>query len=205
MIVLVDNSNLRRLREWGDMNSSPVEYERPRKRVRISCADPSVHQYDLPAEPSVRFFCKDGEQRCRKTNRTWLTREELGYFRNCAKKLCRSQRLDGLLRDVYLRSCTTEPVTELPNVDSLAGNDAYVAQRGLERWSCSHHALIRSVKIVEVKTAVFLEQTSQFLAGKRNPATLAKVSRDASESSQQFARYLATVDAAIAKQVRDEK
>ena len=178
-----------------------IELERPRKRVRISCEEPEVHRYVVPNGTRI-IKCSEGEI---KSNRTWLTRQELGYFRSCAKKLCRVLRLDDVLRDAYSRANKVEPCTPSHLIaDHLAENDGYVAQRGLERWSSSQHALVRSVKVVEVKTAVFLEQTNQMLSGKRNPLRLAKVSEEASRSSRKFAEVLASADERVALQVRQE-
>ncbi len=185
------------------LDRRPTEFERPRKRVRINYGEPVIHRYEIPGETNQP--ADNEEQRTtRKTNRTWLTRQELKYFRSCAAKLCRQQRLDDVLQQAYFEATRMDVAPQSRAANILAENDVYVAQRGLERLSSSHHALVRSVKIVEVRTAVFLEQTSQFLTGKRNPSSLAKVSQDASESSQQFAQFLAVADAAVAMKVRNE-
>lgn len=195
--------SLERNRSRDAWDCRPVEFERPRKRVRISCSEPVVHRYDIPGETNLFVNIEEGKA-TRKTNRTWLTRQELKYFRSCATKLCRAQRLDDLLQHAYYEATTMEYDAKGITANALAKNDSYVAQRGLERLSSTHHALVRSVKIVEVRTAVFLEQTSQFLTGRRNPSLLAKVSQEASKSSQQFAQFLASADAAVAMEVRKE-
>lgn len=196
--ILVESTRARK-EEWNSF----VEFERPRKRVRISCAEPSVHRYDIRGENPSEVTSEE-DQTTRRANRTWLTRQELGYFRSCAKKLCRSNNLDDVLRNAYFLADKLDAKDSQSIADTLAEHEAYVAQRGLERWSSSQHALVRSVKIVEVKTAVLLEQTSQFLSGRRNPNRLAKVSMEASNSSQYFAQFLASTDASLARQVRDE-
>ena len=61
------------------------------------------------------------------------------------------------------------------------------------------------MRILEVKTAVFLEQTNQFLTGKSDIGKLAIASREASSSSQQIARVLAKIDAQMALAVRNEE
>lgn len=190
-----------RKEEWD----SSAEFERPQKRVRISCAEPSIHRYEIPGETSPSNVAANvANQEARKTNRTWLTRQELGYFRSCAKKLCRSQKLDDLLRNAYYFASELDNKATASIAEALAENDGYIAQRGLERWSSSQHALVRSVKIIEVKTAVLLEQATQFLSGKQNPNHLAQASIEASKSSQQFAQFLASTDATVARQVRAE-
>ena len=188
-----------RKEEWNSM----VEFESPRKRVRISSDGPLIHHFETPRE-TASVVSNDAGQVAPRRNRTWLTRQELGYFRSCAKKLCRTQNLDDVLRSAYRLACEFETKSSALHAETLADNEAYVAQRGLERWSSSQHALVRAVKILEVRSAVFLEQSSQCLSGKRNPGLLAKVSREASQASQKFAHLLASTDATIAMRVREE-
>jgi hypothetical protein len=90
------------------------------------------------------------------------------------------------------------------HIADLAENVDFVEQRGLERWSSSRHSILRSVKIVEVRTALFLEQASQLMSGRKDPDLLAKVTSEASKASQSLAQYLASADAIVAMQVREE-
>ena len=184
-------------------NCEAIQYERPRKRVRISCSMPVIHRYEIVGETQQPVE-ENNDKPKRKRSRTWLTREELRYFRSCATKMSREAKLDNVLHQAYFDATRRDLETQEAAAQALAENDDYVAQRGLERLSSSHHGLVRSVKIVEVRTAVFLEQTRQFLMGKRDPALLAKVSQQASKSSQQFARFLACADTAVAMPVRLE-
>jgi hypothetical protein len=200
LLLLFEDSLSLQKKLW---NYDALHYERPRKRVRISCSLPEIHRYEIEGEADQPVEANN-EKPQRKRNRTWLTREELRYFRSCATKMSREAKLDNVLHQAYFDATKRDFETQQMAAQALAENDVYVAQRGLERLSSSHHGLVRSVKIVEVRTAVFLEQTRQFLLGKKDPALLAMVSREASKSSQQFAQFLACADTAVAMPVRLE-
>lgn len=58
--------------------------------------------------------------------------------------------------------------------------------------------------ILQVKSEVLLEQTSQILSGRFDPSRLAQASLEASKSSQQFAQLLGLADASMAMQIRHE-
>ena len=197
--------------------------DRPKKRVRISCEEPTIHQYsndevaaeaeeeesdieDLrkifdspPLVDQLEIQCQRPGQRG-----AWLSRSDLANFRASAKKLCRSLNLDNVLQEAYQWACRPDPQgdSETARMIPLLESLDYSKQRGLERWSSTQHAFLRSIKIIEVKTAVLLEQSSQFLSGKKDPEKLAKVAQDASITSQRFAQILASADATIALQLQ---
>jgi hypothetical protein len=200
-------------------DSSLLEMERPKKRVRISFEEPIVHRYatgqdDDRVSSGANAECQSptnaqnevAKSKCspQKTSRLWLTRRDLAYVRSCAKKMCRSMNLDDVLQELYYGACS--PHREMdPTIDRtsvLLKSKDYSEQRGLERWSTSQHSFLRSIKIVEVKTAVLLEQSCQFLTGKANPARLAEVSQLASSASIRFAQILAFADATMAMQIQ---
>jgi hypothetical protein len=83
----------------------------------------------------------------------------------------------------YGVSCIAVPdnaITDLEKITALLDSSDYSSQRDLERWCSSQHAFLRSLKIVEVKTAVLLEQSIQFLTGRSDPNRLAEVAQQAS-------------------------
>jgi len=123
---------------------------------------------------------------------------------SCAKRLCRKQQLDDVLHNVSLHASVEDSIIDSSCVADLADNDDFVEQRGLEKWSSSRHSTLRSVKIVEVRTALFLEQASPMMSGRNDPDLIAKVTSDASRSSRSLAQYLASADAAVAMRVRQE-
>jgi hypothetical protein len=143
---------------------------------------------------------EESQPRKPKTN-PWLTREDLAGCRSSAKQMCRSINLDTLLQEAYNGACSTNQ--EQDRTNALLKSSDYSRQRGLERWSSSQHAVLRSIKIIEVKTAVLLEQSRQFLTGKADPTRIAELSQQASSISQRFAEILASVDATMATQVQE--
>jgi hypothetical protein len=212
----------RRIREDG--NDSPT-MERPKKRVRISVEDPKIFHYRTCDESSSEVKNKealpiinnvlstmnlpesnDCPDHKTKKRSSWLTRRDLQHFRASAKKLCRSINLDSALAKAYDVSCLAVPDndTDLDRIIALLENSDYSRQRGLERWCSSQHAFLRSLKIVEVKTAVLLEQSIQFLTGRSDPNKLAVVAQQASIASQKFAQILASADAREASQVQGD-
>jgi hypothetical protein len=149
----------------------------------------------------------DCPHRKTKKRSSWLTRRDLAHFRASAKKLCRSINLDSVLAKAYGVSCIAVPdntITDLEKITALLDSSDYSSQRGLERWCSSQHAFLRSLKIVEVKTAVLLEQSIQFLTGRSDPNRLAEAAQQASIASQKFAQILASADAREASQVQGD-
>jgi hypothetical protein len=209
----------RRLRD--DVNDSPT-LERPKKQVRISVEDPKIFHYDtcdgssdgknkeaLPAINDLSTINLPERYDCphkTKKRSSWLTRRDLAHFRASAKKLCRSINLDNVLAKAYDVSCIAVPDndTDLERIIALLENSDYSKQRGLERWCSSQHAFLRSLKIVEVKTAVLLEQSIQFLTRRSDANRLAEVAQQASIASQKFAQILASADAREALQVQGD-
>lgn len=203
---VIDNQHLLvKCTRVRDVCDDAMEISRPRKRVRISMQEPTVHRYEVPTStnPAPTGDC---EKPKRQTNRTWLTPQELGYFRSCAKKLCRSVYLDDVLQEAYhgavIQNLGDISIAEVTS--ALASNEDYIAQRGLERWSSTQHSILRSMTILQVKSEVLLEQTSQILSGRFDPSRLAQASLEASKSSQQFAQLLGLADASMAMQIRHE-
>jgi hypothetical protein len=201
-----------RLREDG--NDSPT-MERPKKRVRISVEDPKIFRCgdcDESSEVKNKELINDLSMNLpesndcphhkEKTRSSWLTRRDLAHFRASAKKLCRSINMDSVLAKAYDVSCIAVPDndTDLERMIALLEDSDYSRQRGLERWCSSQHAFLRSLKIVEVKTIVLLEQSLQFLTGRSDPNRLAEVAQQASIASQKFAQILASADAREALQ-----
>lgn len=194
-----------------DRNDSLVEMERPRKRVRISFEKPSVFLYDgdkYPVDKTITesisgdFGDENEQPKSRRTKvNPWLSRHDLAYFRASAKRLCLSINLDGVIQEAY-DSALYENDPKHYSTSSLIESNDYSRQRGLEKWSSSQHSILRSIKIIEVKTAVLLEQSIQFLSGRSDPVRLAELSQKASSTSQRFAQVLASADAAMAMQAQ---
>ena len=203
-----------------------MEQERPSKRVRFSAyaetheirastsssndenvapkatTSQSQDNASSPEPQTKENDSSSGETQARKNYRSWLTKRELAYFRSCAKKMCKSIDLDNALYEAYDNEGDMWD-TDYTRTLALLENDDYSKQRGLERWTSSQHAFARSTKIIEVKTAVLLEQSSQMLSGRTDADRLAEVARTASEKSQRFAHVLALADATMAIQVQE--
>lgn len=209
--------------------SSLVEVSHPRKRVRMSLNGPQWHRYvtEPPQESGSAFrqqksntgistneFQSEWEQPHHENHHeqdqkrriqdnqewnSWLSRRELSYFRSSAKELSKSVNLDFVLQDIFDESFTEADLCIRTN--KLLQSDDFLVQRGLERWSSNHHSFIRNVKILQVKSVVFLEQATQVLSGRPDPERLSKVTVEASKSSQRFAQVLATVDEEMAMEV----
>jgi hypothetical protein len=193
-----NESTAMRRQQW---NGTSIEFKRPTKRVRISCEDPAVaYPGEIPGKSNTSSCQESQPQR----HRTWLNREELCYIRSCARKLCRQKQLDDILQNVNFQAGSSDSSEKCSYMADLADNDDFVEQRGLERWCSLQHSILRSVKIVEVRTAVFLEQASQMMSGRKDPDLIAKVTREASKSSRSLAQYMASADAMVAMQVRKE-
>ena len=204
-----------------------MEQERPSKRVRFSAyaetheihttasnndenvaPTPTISQsQNIISSPQSESETNgnaspSADNQDRKSYRSWLTKRELAYFRSCAKKMCKSIDLDNALYEAYDNEGDMWD-TDYTRTLALLENDDYSKQRGLERWTSSQHAFARSTKIIEVKTAVLLEQSSQMLSGRSDADRLAEVARTASEKSQRFAHVLALADATMAVQVQE--
>jgi hypothetical protein len=200
-----------------DSDSSLLEVNRPRKRVKISFDQPKLHrckgltlandppfsQQTRSRETSAEFRRERAqphpEQQQWQQQNSWLTPCELSYFRSNAKKVSKSVNLDSVLQDIFDETSSENELSVRTN--KLLQNDDFLIQRGLERWSSTHHSFLRKVKVLEVKAAVFLEQATQVLSGRSDPETLSKVSVEASRASQSFAQFLAGVDAEMAMEV----
>lgn len=77
--------------------------------------------------------------------------------------------------------------------------------RGLERWSSKMHGYLRGKHVSEVKHAVLLEQSRQFLIDNRDEEEIARVAQRASKQSRAFARLLGAADAVVAHGVCSTK
>jgi len=201
--------------------------QRKRKRVRISCDLPSLHresiihqeEYKSQRRSSLRardstcwfenIFEETFPHQATKSDPQedegqWLSRQELDTFKKKAKRLCRSIDLGfSCLHKAYAITCEGDPEWTFRNnektVEELVRDADFSEQRGLERWSSSLHSTFRSSKIVEVRTAVFLEQSKQVLSTQHNPKKIAIASENASSSSLRFAQLLGSVDQAVAQ------
>jgi hypothetical protein len=189
-------------------DDSSLNMQRPKKRVRISFEKSKIYRYrrdDVDGDFEQPEFLTDASQQAaqerqqKQRRRTWLTKRDLTFFRASAKKLCLSINLDSVLEKAYHGDSMT---ADWDRSKALIESNDYVMQRGLERWSSSHHAFLRSSKVVEHKTAVILEQSIQFLSGKTDANKLAQVAREASVQSQRFAQILALADFREAMQVQ---
>jgi len=214
------------VREDSETTLVDVVATRPRKRVRIS-EDAPVRCFYHPEpfsefsngddsslldrakgnssscqnEPFNRDEDKDSQKRITPSRvNPWLTRRELAYIRSRAKKLSKSLNLNSVLQDVFTIESSDDEDTIHPTKRLLSSTE-FLEQRGLERWSSSHHSFLRSLKVIEVKSAVLLEQSTQVLSGRVDPDRLGFVSREASQASQRFAQVLGKVDAETAREV----
>jgi hypothetical protein len=190
-----------------DSERSLVELNRPRKRVKISVGQSRFHPCNLPTQGDDQLLSEQPifyqhqqrqYQNALPTN-AWLTSKELSYFRSIAKSVSKSVNLEYVLQDVFDETSSEDE--SVLRTNKLLQSDDFLIQRGLERWSCSHHAFLRKVKVLEVKAAVFLEQANQVLSGRSDPEMLSKVSVEASRASQRLAQVLAKVDAEMAMEV----
>ena len=150
----------------------------------------------------------------------WYTKEELVRSRKVARKVSLAVNTDPVLMETYDKAFELT-VIQLAEVEATARpepsqsqhkasavkllkhSSAFWKQRGLERLS-KNHAVSRSIQVCSVKSAVLLEQTSQYLDGVQDPERLAHASRMASRPSQHFAQMLAMADQAMADRIHAE-
>jgi hypothetical protein len=183
----------------------------PRKRVKISMGEPVVHEcyYEVDANEASSSTATANKQQDHNVVDTnlWLTRMDLAVSRARARRLSKSMDLDPILMP-YVLGINGDLVNNNDNndCDSRSANKLlrsryFFAQRGLERYSGSKHGLVRKMIIQQVKSAVLLEQSTQILEGRVDEDKISEISRQASLSSQKFARILAQADAEIAVKV----
>jgi len=127
----------------------------------------------------------------------WYSKEDLARSRQLARKLSRTVNPDPVLMETYYTQHKADAVKLLKH-----SNDFW-KQRGLERLS-SQHSVCRNIQVCSVKSAVLLEQSSQFLDGVQDPDRLASASRMASGPSAHFAQTLAIADQAMADRIHAE-
>lgn len=139
----------------------------------------------------------------------WYSKDDLVRSRFVARKLSRAVNPDAVLMETYHKACDSHPEPSPQSqqtasaVKLLKHSNDFWKQRGLERLS-KNHAVTRSIQVCSVKSAVFLEQSSQYLDGIQDPERLAQASRMASRPSQHFAIFLATADQAMADRIHAE-
>ena len=214
-VTITMNSKVRRRSE------TDVIKPLPRKRVRIQTKPLQV----VEAAPHALLLSPLEKGSC------WYTKEDLVDVRKSARRLSRQvNTVDSVLMDTFGKACeltfiTAAVMEEEPHhptrqnnnnnnhhhhqqgkamvVQRLQVSAAFWKQRGLERLS-QGHAISRSIQVCSVKSAVLLEQTSQYLEGVQDPERLAHASRMASRPSQQFAEMLAMADHAMANKIHSE-
>jgi hypothetical protein len=116
---------------------------------------------------------------------------------------------DSILVETYDKACKLSDLDHDSDKTSeeimmlLEGSGAFWKQRGLERLS-QRHSISRSIQVCQVKSAVLLEQTRQYLDGVKDPERLAAASLMTSKPSQHFAQMLALADQAMAGRIHSE-
>jgi hypothetical protein len=185
-----------------------VEQEPPKKkrRVEFNSSFPSLHH----RENQEDFYITPEERKA-----LWYSRGDLCEMKRSAKRFCASIDVEDELFRAYSvvpnNATTTKADQELENAAkafALYQSTAFQVQRGLERWSSQLYLLSRCVTIVQVRTEVLLEQTSQSIDSSScssnliDPARLAAVYQSASAPSARYARVLGLADAAAA--LRDD-
>lgn len=151
----------------------------------------------------------------------WYSKEDLVRSRYVARKLSRAVDTDQVLIETFDKACELTVVqsfdlsvqsqtqqqqhddNKTSAVKLLKHSSAFWKQRGLERLS-KNHAVSRSIQVCSVKSAVLLEQTSQYLDGVNDAERLAHASRMISRPSQNFAQMLAMADEAMAERIHAE-
>jgi hypothetical protein len=150
----------------------------------------------------------------------WYSKEDLVASRLVARKLSKQVNSDPVLMQTYFKACEPQSEDSAPSclqspsqrndtttaaaVRILKHSSAFWKQRGLERLS-KGHSLSRNIQVCSVKSAVLLEQSSQFLEGIQDPERLAQASLMASRPSLKFAHFLAMADQAMAERIHQEK
>ena len=179
------------LHRHGDSDVQPPA--KKRKRVRIQEEPYEIVEPDpLPVDKCC-----------------WYSKDDLARSRLVARKLSRAVNSDPVLMETYNMACDSqaEPSPQCQHAASavklLKFSNDFWKQRGLERLS-KNHAVSRSIQVCSVKTAVLVEQSTQYLEGVQDPERLARVSRIASRPSQNFAIFLATADEALADRIHAE-
>jgi hypothetical protein len=216
---ILDPSSFRRVASAGDVRSLTMSLPPIRRRKSESDAHPARkrRRVRIQVEP---LQVVEGEELPDNKTTCWYSKEDLVVSRRIARKLSRQVNSDPVLMETYYIAC--EPVSDdsVPScwqsppqrndtttaaaVKILKHSSAFWKQRGLERLS-KGHSLSRSIQVCSVKSAVLLEQSSQYLEGIQDPERLAHASLMASRPSQQFAHFLAMADQAMAERIHQEK
>lgn len=187
-----DLSSRKRVRSVAPRRHSETDAQplKKRKRVRIQLEPQQMMQ------PLAPKSC-------------WYSKEDLVVSRKCARKLSRQVNSDSVLVETYDKACKLSNLNNDNDKLSeeimmmLEGSGEFWKQRGLERLS-QRHAISRSIQVCQVKSAVLLEQTGQYLDGIQDPERLAAASLMASRPSQYFAQMIALADQAMAKRIHSE-
>lgn len=184
-LLMKKRARCSQLRRHSESDAQPMK---KRKRVRILLEPQQMLQ---PLAPKA----------------CWYSKEDLVTSKKIARKLSRNANSDSVLQETYDKACKLssheDEKTSEEIMAMLEGSGAFWKQRGLERLS-QRHAISRSMQVCQVKSAVLLEQTSQYLDGIMDPERLASASIVASRPSQHFAQMLALADQAMAKRIYSE-
>jgi hypothetical protein len=178
----------------------------PKKRVRFQ-AFPTVHTALVHLDVDV-----DDD------DNTWLTRRELSDIKRAAKESCVAIDIEHELHTTYTEACSfcTQACEDVRTTTGgccthpalsyklLAESKDFSRQRGLERWSSLAHYHARMVQLLVCKTDFFIEQSAQFLQGKRDEDKLADICRNSSKAASQFALVLGQADVVAAADTQDE-
>ena len=179
--------------------------KRPLPEMTRRISEPCVQQ-PLKKRRRVRFQAEllqvvvEGQPLPPKQN-CWYSKEDLVSSRKMARKLSRQVDSDPVLMETFDKACAQQHPTSA--VRLLEESRDFWKQRGLERLSRGH-AISRNIQVCSVKSAVLLEQSCQYLEGKKDPERLAQASLMASGPSQNFAYMLAMADQSMANRIHSE-
>ena len=177
--------------------------KRPHPELARRVSDSSVQP--LAKRRRVRFQSKPQQvvegQPLPPKQQCWYSKEDLVSSRKLARRLSRQVDSDSILMETFDRACAQQHPSNA--VERLEKSRAFWKQRGLERLS-KGHAISRNIQVCSVKSAVLLEQSCQYLEGKKDPERLAQASLMASGPSQHFAHMLAMADQSMANRIHSE-
>lgn len=178
-----------------------------KKRVRIAT---STTHYFTSSDDDDNDDITDEQPAKKSKNVKWFSRKEIACMRFRVKESISKINLDPVLQNVFVEP-SAGVGAKAPNManddsnnrgDNLLECKEFLEQRGLERWSGSHHSFLRTMKIFECRSEVLLEQSAQVLSGKPDPERLCTASQEASRASQRFAELLGDLDAKFIERLR---
>ncbi|KAG7353897.1 hypothetical protein IV203_003252 [Nitzschia inconspicua] len=157
---------------------------------------------------TTRHIYYNGKEKPAKKGRDiqWYSRKEMAEIRFRVKKtLLKTKKNELTLQKMFVEPSSDGISQSLPEgVNDLLEFEDFLELRGLERWSGRHHSFLRSTKILECKSGVFLEQAAQFISGRPDPERLRKASEEASRLSRHFAELLGKLDAEYIRRQKEE-